>query len=96
MTKESSVAAIIKQATRRRFSWVLRSASRRAEVAPTPNTIPAVVGAVMRARISGIRSLSATVHCLSRGSQAALINPLLELKNRASLKASARSFFQDF
>ncbi len=83
-------------ATLRRLSWVLRSASSLADVAPTPNTIPAVVGGVMRPRISGILSLSLMVHCLRSTSQSLWTSARFEPKKRASLKASVTSFFQPF
>src|SRR3569833_910154 len=96
VTKLSLADASTSMAMRRRLSCVLRSASRRADVAPTPITMPAVVGGVMRVSISGILSLSLMVHCLSRGSQSLLIWDWLEPKNLASLKASVTSFFQAF
>ena len=95
-TKVSSLQASISVAMRRRLSCVFRSASSRAEVAPTPKTIPAVVGGVMRASSSGILSLSVTVHCFRRGSQSSWTRAKLEPKKRESLNASATSFFHDF
>lgn len=65
-------------------------------MAPTPNTIPAVDGAVRRESSSGIRSLSLMVHCFSSGSQSLSTRDTLFEKNLASLKASPKSFFQAF
>lgn len=96
VTKASSADARMSVATRRRLSWVLRSASSLAEVAPTPNTIPAVVGGLMRLIISGIFSLSFTTHCFNKGSQSCLTKSASDEKKRASLKASLISFFQVF
>ena len=47
------------QVIRRRLSWVFLSASSRAAAAPTPNMIPAAVGAVRRDSSSGSRPFSA-------------------------------------
>lgn len=58
----SSGAARRRSEMRRRVSCVLRSVSWRADAAPTPNMIPAVVGADRRERSSGRRSLSVNVH----------------------------------
>lgn len=96
MTKLSFTVAMIRVAARRRLSCVFRSASSRADVAPTPKTIPAVVGANSRESSSGIRSLSLKLHCLKSGSQSLSTRATVFPKNLGSLKASLRSFLQDF
>lgn len=96
VTKVSMPQARTKTAIRRRLSCVLRSASSLAEVAPTPKTIPAVVGGVIRLSISVIRSLSAIVHSFNSGSQSLCTRVTDELKNLESLKASPMSFFHVF
>lgn len=95
--KASWSEARTKVAILRRLNWVLRSASRRAEDAPTPNIIPADVGAERRARSSGMRSLSSRTHCRSIGNQpfSARAKELAQ-KNFESLKASATSLLQSF
>lgn len=96
VTKVSVPQAKTRAAMRRRLSCVFRSASNLAEVAPTPKTMPAVVGGVMRLSISVIRSLSVIVQSLSRGNQSLRTRLTEELKNLESLKASPISFFQVF
>ena len=60
--KASSGLASMRSEIRRRVVWALRSASWRADAAPTPNMMPAVVGAVRRDSNSGTRSLSDWAH----------------------------------
>lgn len=96
VTKVSVPQARISTAIRRRLSWVLRSASNLAEVAPTPKTMPAVVGGVIRLSISVIRSLSVIVHSFNRGNQSLCTKETDDPKNLESLKASPISFFQVF
>ena len=96
-TKVSLVAVSVRVAILLRLSCVFRSASKRAELTPTPNMIPADVGVDKRDRYSGIRSLSIIVHCRSIGNHPCSANfKELAQKNRGSLKASATSFFQVF
>lgn len=96
VTKVSSADDRISVAIRRRLTCVLRSASSLADVAPTPKTMPAVVGALIRPTSSGILSLSASVHCLNRGAQPSAISSRFIPKNLESLKASLTSFFHVF
>ena len=94
VTKSSSRLERRKREIRRRFSWALRSASMRAEAAPTPNTMPAEVGGMRRVRSSGIFSLSTKNHCLRIGIQPSFARvDVLAQKNRGSLYASEISFF---
>lgn len=95
--KVSWSEARTKVAILRRLNWVLRSASRRAEDAPTPNIIPADVGADRRTRSSGMRSLSRRIHCRRIGNHpfSARAKELAQ-KNFESLKASATSLLQIF
>jgi hypothetical protein len=93
--KLSFIVARTRVAILRRLSCVFLSASIRAEVAPTPKTIPAVEGATNRDNNSGTLSLSVSVHCFSRGSQSLSTRIKVLAKNRGSLKASARSFRHD-
>ena len=80
---------------RRRLSWVLRSVSVRADVAPTLNMIPAEVGGARRVKSSGILSLSTRDHCLRIGIQPSFARAsVLGQKKRESLYASATSFLQ--
>lgn len=95
-TKASSAAARTNVAIRRRLSCVFLSASSLADVAPTPNTIPAVVGALMRETSSGILSLSVRIHCFNSGSHPSLTRDKFIPKKRLSLNASPTSFFQVF
>lgn len=95
VTKSSYSLESRRNAIRRRFSWVFRSVSVRAEVAPTPNMIPADVGEVRRVKSSGILSLSTRDHCLKTGIQPSFARvKVLEQKNLESLYASAASFLQ--
>lgn len=94
--KLSSIVARMRVAVRRRLSCVFRSASSLADVAPTPNTIPAVVGGTSLESNSGIRSLSLKVHCLRRGSQSLSTRDTELPKNLASLNASLISFLKVF
>lgn len=96
VTKLSLIAARTNVAIRRKLSCVLRSASSRADVAPTPNTIPAVVGGSKRERSSGTFSLSLRDHCFNNGSHSLSTSGTVLPKNRGSLNASPRSFFHDF
>lgn len=86
--KASSGLARMRSEVRRNVVCALRSASCRADAAPTPNMIPAVVGAVSRDSSSGTRSLSDCVHCERMGSHASRIRSTGVLKNFGSLKAS--------
>jgi len=95
LTKESSGAARMIRAILRRFSCVLRSASRRADDAPTPNIMPADVGAVRREIRSGMRSLSADTHCFRRGSHPTSTSSSDVEKNLESLKPSVKSLLHD-
>ncbi|KAF4505162.1 hypothetical protein G6O67_007138 [Ophiocordyceps sinensis] len=90
-TKASSAEASTSVAMRRRLSCVLRSASSLADVAPTPKTMPAVVGALMRPTTSPIFSLSESTHCRSSGSQSCRTSSGLVPKNLPSLNASPTS-----
>jgi hypothetical protein len=96
VTKASPADARISVATLRRLSCVFLSASSLADVAPTPKTMPAVVGGVMRARMSNILSLSLVAHCRSSGSHALWTRPGSDPKNLASANASAMSFLHAF
>ena len=60
--KASSGLARISNAIRRSVSCVLRSASCRADVAPTPNMMPAAAGGVILFRISVRLQLKCTVY----------------------------------
>lgn len=95
-TKVSFGAARMKTAMRRRLSWVLRSASNRADDAPTPNIMPAEVGEERRVSNSGIRSFSANTSCRSMGSQPVSTKSREHEKNLESLNASVTSRFHSF
>ena len=67
----------------------------RADVAPTPNMMPAEVGGVRRVKNSGILSLSTRDHCLRTGIQPSLARDnVLVQKNLESLYTSEMSFLQ--
>jgi len=94
-TKVSTGHASTRVAILLRLSCVFRSASNRAEVAPTPKTIPAVEGGVRRDNSSGMRSLSLAHHCLIRGKiDEGMRDSGRREKKRGSLKASETSFLQ--
>jgi hypothetical protein len=93
--KASSGLARTSRAIRRRFSCVLRSASWRADAAPTPNIMPAVVGAEILPSSSGTRSFSDCVHCARIGSQESCRSDSGAWKNLGSLKASEMSFLSN-
>ena len=79
----------------RKFNWVLRSASSRAEEAPTPNIKPAAVGLDKRESISGIRSLSNNDQWRNTGNHPVSTSCTGLAKNLASLNTSVTSLFQD-
>ena len=96
MTKVSISAASIKNAILLRLSWVFLSVSCRAEVAPTPNRTPAVVGGVILPKSSVMRSRSLMRNCRANGTQLLLTREIGDEKNLGSRKASESSFFQAF
>ena len=94
-TNMSASADSSKVAILRRLSCVFRSASSRAEEAPTPNMIPADVGDERRDSNSGMRSLSKSAHCRSIGIQPSRTRSKeFVWKYLGSLSASATSFLQ--
>ena len=94
-TKRSFSEAAINRAILRRLSCVFLSASSLADVAPTPNMMPAAVGDVRRESNSGIRSLSARAHERSIGSQPRFTSSCELAKNLASLNASPMSLLEN-